>query len=396
MIHWLGAGLSSTPGIRALAKSGYPLTVWNRTISKAQEAIAPFAHLRNVKSRPFSMQDFTSTLSNGDIVVSMLPATMHPEIAQACLFARSHLVTTSYISEAMKALHEEAAELELSFVNEAGLDPGIDHLFAHKLVSEFREFEQSLNGPVLLKFSSLCGGFPLQPSSFCYKFSWSPLAVLRALKNEARYLRNGELRHAKHPWKDLFSFAYGSEKFEAYPNRDSIPYLTEYGLDSLEKHVRGDDTVVDFMRGTLRPSGWSQTWKEVFDLVEKGSTQELEVLSDKLWKEHAYGKDEADRILLYVALEAIQATDKKPIWSKAYVLDESGKGSESAMAKTVSLTATLAVESILQGIAPIGVSGAPADPKQSSLWLDKLRGYGIRIQKYQEVEKKFQFTERTA
>lgn len=378
MIHWLGAGLSSTPGIHALAKAGYALTVWNRTVSKAEQAVQG---LPSAQARAFSMQDFTSFVQHGDVVVSMLPANMHPEIAQACLFARAHLVTTSYISDAMKALTKEAYNQELCFINEAGLDPGLDHLLAHKVVAEFRDFEQTVDEPLYLRFQSLCGGFPKKPGEFCYKFSWSPLGVLRALKNEARFLKDGELRHEKFPWKSLFPFEYKGELFEAYPNRDSIPYLTEYGLDSLERHAeKADDTVVEFIRGTIRHKGWSKAWKSVFETIENGTVSELEALSDELWKKHRYEEGEEDRILLYVSLEAFTLKPKKTVWSKAYSINEFGKGQETAMARTVSLPASFAVESILQGKAPYGVSGAPTDLQEGKRWLNRLSEYGINIQ----------------
>lgn len=369
MIHWLGAGLSSGPGIRALAASGKPFTLWNRTPEKARAAMPPNAP-SGAQVRRYAPEDFKKALAAGDIVVSMLPANMHPEVAELCLLKKAHLVTTSYVSDAMKALHAKAKAAGLSFVNECGLDPGLDHLLAHLLVAEYRAAKE-YDARNVLSFRSYCGGVPKVGGDFLYKFSWSPLGVLRALKNRATYLSGGKKKTVSHPWEDLSTFPLNGEAFEVYPNRDSMGYLEEYGFDS-DWHV---DT---FVRGTMRLSGWSKAWKWIFDLIPTATDADLEKLSADLWTKHAYKPGEQDRVVLYVGLEAKR--DGKTVWSRSYALDECGAGSETAMARLVSLPATFAVAAIAGGTAP-GVSGAPKKVEEAMLWLGELKKLGITLKK---------------
>ena len=127
-IHWLGAGLSSVPGIRRIASSGNKITVWNRTLSKAEYSIN---HINSEKvlAKKYDLDEIKKQLNKGDIVVSQLSANMHPEIAKVCLEKNCHFASTSYISPNLKELDLEAKERNLVFINEIGLDPGIDHFF---------------------------------------------------------------------------------------------------------------------------------------------------------------------------------------------------------------------------------------------------------------------------
>ena len=167
------------PGIRRLALSDYPITVWNRTLAKAQAAVAGMSGT-NAVAREFDWTLLASGVRPGDVVVSMLPVSMHLRAAELCLENRAHFVTSSYISGEMAALDERARAGELCFVNECGLDPGLDHLFAHALLDSYRHSDV-FNPENTLSFHSYCGGFPLQADDFTYKFSWSPLGVLKAL-----------------------------------------------------------------------------------------------------------------------------------------------------------------------------------------------------------------------
>jgi hypothetical protein len=136
-VPWRGAGLSSGPGIRRAARL-FPLTLWNRTVKKAEEALDGVM-ISDVEVRALEVQALSKQLRPGDIVVSMLPAPMHPEFAGLCLETGAHFVSTSYISDAMRKLDAPARAKGLSFINEAGLDPGLDHLLAHQIVAEFRD-----------------------------------------------------------------------------------------------------------------------------------------------------------------------------------------------------------------------------------------------------------------
>ena len=187
-IHWLGAGLSSAPGIIELAKKTTPLIVWNRSLAKAEQA------LKNddvdIDVRELDWDALTKIVKSGDVLVSMLPATMHLTVAQFCLTHKAHFVSSSYIAPEMSALDQQAKDLNLCFVNEVGLDPGIDHLFAHLLVDAYQDSAQ-FTPENQLYFRSYCGGFPLIANDFKYKFSWSPLGVLKALRSSAKWQADG-------------------------------------------------------------------------------------------------------------------------------------------------------------------------------------------------------------
>ena len=367
-IHWLGAGLSSGPGIRKLANLGKSMSLWNRTISKAHAALRGIEYT-SMDVRELKIDALKAALNPGDIVVSMLPADMHPEIAKWCLEHHCHLVTTSYLSDSMKAMHDETEAKGLSFVNEVGLDPGLDHLFAHALVAKYRVFP-SQSEKFRLVFRSYCGGLSKVPNDFRYKFSWSPVGVLRALQNPAIFIKDGMVRHVGQPWKELSSFTLDGEEFEVYPNRNSLPYIKEYGFDP--------DWTVDFLaRSTLRLKGWAKAWRNIFDQVEHATPETLEALSDELWEKYAFEEDEADRVVLFVGLEAFEGD--KCIWQRSYKIDEVGNDDDSAMARLVSIPVTFAVDMIAEGRAVHGVSTAPGDLDEIRLWLKQLDAEGVNV-----------------
>ena len=370
-IHWLGAGLSSVPGIRRLAASGRPFILWNRTLSKAQIALDDSSG----QARELDWAELTESVQPGDVVVSMLPADLHSQVADLCLHRGSHFVSSSYVSPAMQALDAEAKANGLRFVNEVGLDPGIDHLMAHALMADYQS-SGVMNPAHEHCFRSFCGGFPSQPNDFRYKFSWSPLGVLRALKTPARWIKNGGETTTDKPWKALSSYVVnlpdGKETFQAYPNRDSIPFAKQYGFNP-------EFNLQTFVRGTLRLDGWAEAWREVFTVVEASAAdaEELKQLSNTLWKEHAYDPNESDRVILHVEMKVTDGD--QPVWSGAYVLDEHGKATGSAMARLVSKTVSIAVEAVLDGELPPGVSAAPSNPQIVDVWMTKLIASGERI-----------------
>ena len=177
-VHWCGAGLSAIPGLRRLIKDGYDVVVWNRTLEKATEAVGDITN----SIRVFDKDSLQNCLKENDIIVSMLPADWHVPLASLAIVKKAHFVSSSYISPEMKNLHNAALKAKVSLVNEIGLDPGIDHLMAHKLVNELKKSEL-MNAETEVSFLSYCGGVPKVPNEFKYKFSWSPVGVLKALKS---------------------------------------------------------------------------------------------------------------------------------------------------------------------------------------------------------------------
>lgn len=371
-IHWLGAGLSSTPGIKRLANGANPVIVWNRSLDKAQASLADIKDKLDI--RGLDWDNLTDAVKTGDVVISMLPATMHLKVAELCLSKNLHFVSSSYISPEMAALNEQAKAQNLSFVNEVGLDPGLDHLLAHSLVDNYKKSEHFASGNQHY-FRSYCGGFPKTPNDFKYKFSWSPLGVLKALRSPAQWLSEGQPKTSSAPWEALSEyhaqFADGTEMFQAYPNRDSLPFVDHYGFDK-------DWDVQEFVRGTLRLAGWSTAWQGIFDEVAQLSGESgdlrLQEISRELEQKHCYDAGEPDRVVLCVELEV--RDNGKPVWHQSYQLDSSGNEVGQAMARLVSLPVSLAVEAVMAGEIASGVSAAPSAPELVSGWLGKLEGLG--------------------
>ena len=217
-----------------------------------------------------------------------------------------------------------------------------------------------------LSFTSYCGGVPAQSNAFRYKFSWSPLGVLRALMTPARSIRDfSELRVA-HPWDAVRNYTAPLRQpkvFEVYPNRDSLPFREEYRFDPGWK-------VREFVRGTLRLNGWAEAWSGIFDdLAANPSEARLAALSDELWKMYPLAEGEADRVVLCVSLKAEKAG--QPVWHRTWVLDAEGDVRGSAMARLVSGTVSLAVEAVMAREIPVGLHGAPSDLRLVKRWLEE-------------------------
>ena len=368
-IHWLGSGLSSIPGIRRLASNNYNLTVWNRTLSKAEKSID---HVKtdNVAAKTFNINEIADKVEQGDIIVSQLTASMHLDIAKICLEKKCHFVTTSYLAPDIKNLNEEAVAQNLIFINEVGLDPGIDHFFSHLLVQELK----SLNlNDLSVSYKSYCGGIPAVPNDFKYKFSWSPVGVIKALNSPAKFIQHFEEKLVSQPYKEVKNYLINNENFEAYPNRDSLPYIEEY-LFSPEWKIK------EFVRGTLRLNGWTLAWKEIFNMLEKQDAnieEQIQQKSDELWNNYRYDKNEEDRVVLWVNLEAEQ--QNKKVFSSTYQLDEKGSGENTAMAKLVSITLSAAVDLMFQNKLQPGVQAAPSNKHIIDYFFKVLSDYSIKI-----------------
>ena len=175
-IHWIGAGLASGPGLVSLANKWGEAIVWSKYSIRAKllKKQVNDGVVLNTRKLDFddetSLQTFHDALNTGDIIISMLPATFHVLVAKIALLENCHLVTSSYLSEEMVALNDEAISKGLSFVNEVVLDPGIDHLLAHLLVDAAKK-SYVLGKGNEIDFFSYCGGFPVVKNDFAYKFS---------------------------------------------------------------------------------------------------------------------------------------------------------------------------------------------------------------------------------
>lgn len=372
-IHWCGTGLSAIPGLRRLIEAGHDVTVWNRSVDKAADAVGDLTKHIQV----FDMDALQTETQAGDIVVSMLPGDWHVPLAEMCIQKGANFVSSSYIAPEMAALDDAARNAGVSLVNEVGLDPGIDHLMAHWLVADYKA-SAAYEADNAMSFISYCGGIPKHPNPFRYKFSWSPLGVLKALRSPSRSIRAfSELRVAR-PWDAITSYTAPLETpevFEVYPNRDSLPFISQYHFEDFWK-------IREFVRGTLRLNGWTDAWGSVFREIEtlKGTDGDarLKEMSDGFWDKHAYDAGEPDRVVLCVSLQA----DKEgvPVYHKTYTMDAWGDARGTAMARLVSQTVSLAVEAVLNHEIQSGVTAAPDDSRLVLNWMAEIDRQAQRLQ----------------
>ncbi len=245
----LGAGLVTPPLINYLLDHELRLTVAGNTPDRAAEMVGDRGQV--VDWTVGDRRGLARMVEGADLVISLLPATMHPPVAEACLEHRRSLVTASYVSSEMQALDERARAAGLIFLNELGADPGIDHMSAMRVIHDVQR-----RGGRLTAFRSYCGGLPAPEANdnpWGYKFSWSPIGVLRATTSSARYLEQGvEQRVASERlFVEVGPLEVSGMRFEAYANRDSLGYIETYGLAGVET----------MYRGTLRWPGWAATMR---------------------------------------------------------------------------------------------------------------------------------------
>ena len=257
----IGAGRSSTSLIKyvlQLAKEkGCFVTVADADPKRASERVGDHPNGRSAWLDVLKSNDRKDLISRADIVVSLLPAHLHLEVAHDCIKLRKHLITASYVSQEMYRLGDEARDRELIFMGEMGLDPGIDHMSAKQKIEEIKE-----KGGKLTAFRSYTGGL-IAPESddnpWNYKFTWNPRNVVLMGQGTAQYLEGGKLRFL--PYNRLFE-AYrvvdvaGLGEYEVYANRDSLLYKDIYGLEGIP----------NILRGTFRPMGFCSAWNALIKI----------------------------------------------------------------------------------------------------------------------------------
>lgn len=272
----LGSGMVSRPGVHYLLdREHFFVTVASNEPEIARSLVEGRSNGKAVSLDVADTALLERLISEHDITVSLLPWIFHVRVAELCVKHNRHMATASYVSEGMRNLDKAIREKGLLFLNEIGVDPGIDHMSTMKVIDEVTG-----EGGKILHYYSFCGGLPAPESNdnpFGYKFSWSPRGVVLASRNSARFLENGKVVEIE--GKDLFlnfrtEEIEGLGRFEVYPNRDSVPYKEIYGLKDAE-------TV---MRGTYRYPGWCETLKKIVDLGLVDETK-LEKLGGMSYKE---------------------------------------------------------------------------------------------------------------
>ncbi len=253
----LGAGLVARPLVEyLLGQPDFLVVVADVEADRAAKLIG--IHPRG-RADTFDIADRTvlsAAIGRSDLVVSMVPNTFHRVVADLAIEQGKHMVTASYVGPAMRDLDARAKDKGVIILNELGLDPGIDHMEAMRIIHEVH----NARGRVL-SFTSWCGGLPAPEADtnpFGYKFSWSPRGVLLASKSAARFLKEGRILSI--PAADLFAdpehIVIAGLDFEGYPNRDSVSYRETYGIPE----------ALSILRGTLRYPGWCETLKKMVEL----------------------------------------------------------------------------------------------------------------------------------
>ena len=269
----LGAGLSASSLLRYLIalveKRAWELTIGNGDLEALHKIYGshPLIRLRIVNAA--EKQERRAIMEGMDLVISMLPASFHVAVAEDCIALKINLITPSYVSKEMRELDAQAKANGVTIMNETGVDPGIDHMSAMKVIHEIRR-----RGGVLKSFKSFCGGL-IAPESddnaWHYKFTWNPRnVVLAGQGGVAAFRQNKELKYI--PYAQLFKRTErfeidGFGAFDGYANRDSLKYLEVYGIDEV-------DTIY---RGTLRRPHYCQGWDV---LIELGLTDDSYILEN--------------------------------------------------------------------------------------------------------------------
>ncbi|MEN8137730.1 MAG: saccharopine dehydrogenase C-terminal domain-containing protein [Bacteroidota bacterium] len=441
----IGAGRSTTSLINYLLKKSeeenLEITVGDVSVELAREKVQGFSNGKAIDFDVFNDEHREKEIRNADIVISMLPARFHIQVAKDCIRYRKPMVTASYISEEMEALNSDAKDAGIVIMNEVGVDPGIDHMSAKKVIDRVID-----GGGKMLSFESFTGGL-ISPENddnmWSYKFTWNPRNVVVAGQGgAAKFIQEGKYKYI--PYNKLFRRTEfinipGYGRFEAYANRDSLAYRESYGLHDIPT----------LYRGTFRRVGFSRAWNM---LVELGLTDDsytmegsenmtyrdfvnsflpyhpyntveiklrhylkidqddvvwdkfvcLDLLSDEkivgikdatpaqilqkiLMEKWTLKSDDKDMIVMYHKFGYEIDGEKKQ--TESYMVVKGDDSHETAMAKTVGLPTAISALKILNGeISTPGIH-IPINKEFYEPILEELREYGVE---FTEVESEYQ------
>lgn len=315
----IGAGKSSSYLIKYLlnktSTENIHITIGDLNVDNAKKLVGNHTNTAIIHLDVFDAASRSTAVKNADIIVSMLPARFHIEVAKDCITYKKHMVTASYVSKDMQALDEAAKANNLVFMNEIGVDPGLDHMSAMQVINNIRD-----KGGKLILFESFTGGLVAPESDnnlWNYKFTWNPRNVVVAGQGgAAKFLQENQFKYI--PYNRLFRRTEflevdGYGKFEAYANRDSLKYQSVYGLD----HVK------TLYRGTMRRVGFSRAWN-VF--AQLGMTDDSYTINDS---ENMSYRDFVNAFLPYSPTDSVELKFRHAlkidqddiVWNKFLELD---------------------------------------------------------------------------
>ncbi len=428
----LGAGLVARPLVQYLLDADYGVTVATRTVSKAEALVGDHPNGKALPLLIYERDQLTRLIEAADVVISLVPPPYHPDVATICLDTGTDLITTSYIGAPMQAFDEAAKAKGLLFLNEIGLDPGIDHMSAMKVIDEVEA-----DGGKVTGFFSACGALPAPEAAqtpWSYKFSWSPIGVVRAVRNDGRFLEDGEAVDV--PSENLFKVVKTKDipelgTMEVYTNRDCLGYIDLYKVQGVTDMFRGtfrypshcaawtkivelgltdEETTFDLPDGTMRQliaavagvpadEGLEQALADRFgigvddnffdrlnhirllgdDPLPANPVSPMTVLVHQMEEYMTLGEDERDMVLLYDEFD-VEFDDGRKELHRSVLLDFGIPHGDSATARTVSLPAAVATHMLLEGkITATGVH-APTIPEIYGPVLDGLAELGITLQ----------------
>lgn len=431
----LGSGMVARPIIQYLLKKKFEVTVASNTPERTAQFIDGHPDGHNVLWDAGDEQALDALVASHHLTVSLLPYTYHVMVAKHCIAHKKNMVTSSYVKPEMKALDKAAKEAGILILNEMGLDPGIDHMSAMRVIDSIHHKEGGV-----LEFYSICGALPAPEAAdnpFRYKFSWSPKGVVLAGNNDASYLKNGKVVNVqtRNLFKDPWTYRFPDVgELHVYPNRDSISYKEIYGIPEART----------MYRGTFRYPGWCETlhamkqlnlispepfdmtgmsygdivehqmggkltthspasgvrkraaeylalaenshpldamqWLGLFDEgpANRKTDSTFEVTSDLMLEKMMLGSGDRDMIAMqHIFIAAFSDGHKEMIRSR--MLDFGTPGSDTSIARTVALPAAIGVEMIMNDeIRILGVQ-IPVIPEIYDPVLNRLEEMGIRM-----------------
>jgi saccharopine dehydrogenase-like NADP-dependent oxidoreductase len=268
----IGAGRSTSSLIQYLLfnaeKEGWFITIADQSKDLASEAAGGHNNSKAIAFDVNNVEERERLIDEHDLIISMLPAHMHMSVAHDCVRFKKHMATASYVSEEMKALDEAAKNAGIVMMNEIGVDPGIDHLSAMRVIDEIRDKKGELQA-----FETFTGGLVAPESDnnpWNYKFTWNPRNVVLAGQGVCKFIQNKQYKYI--PYHKLFRRTEiieidGYGKFEGYANRDSLQYREIYGLEDIPT----------MYRGTLRKPGFCKAWHY---FVKLGATDDSYIMEN--------------------------------------------------------------------------------------------------------------------
>lgn len=430
----LGSGLVARPIIQYLLSKNYSVTVASNTTDRSDAMINGHPGGTSLFWEASDETSLDRLVAAHDITVSLLPYVFHVMVAKHCIAHRKHMLTTSYVKPEMRELDQAARDAGIIILNEMGLDPGIDHMSAMRIIDAVHKKEGAI-----IEFYSICGALPAPEASdnpFRYKFSWSPKGVVLAGNNDAVFLKHGskvELPTAQ-LFKDPFAVDFPEVgRLEVYPNRDSLAYKEIYGIPEAQT----------MFRGTFRYRGWCETldilkqlnlispatfdmtgmtysgmirhqlaglgykgvaaairsevasalsisesahaldameWLGLFE--DKPMNREVdstfEVTSDLMISKMSLGETERDMVVMQHTFLAGYSDGRKEV-IRSRMLDFGTLATDTSIARTVALPAAIGVEMILKGEILVTGVHVPVIPEIYNPVLENLEALGIKM-----------------